>query len=63
MRDKAMEYLGFVGIADKRDMLPTSLSYGQRRMVEIARALATEPELLLLEPAPVIAVRVRGFGR
>ncbi|GAA3523324.1 ABC transporter ATP-binding protein [Aeromicrobium panaciterrae] len=46
------EILEFVGIADKRDEIATDLAYGDQRRVEIARALATTPRLLLLdEPA------------
>lgn len=46
------ECLRFVGIADESERLATNLAYGHQRRVEIARALATEPKLLLLdEPA------------
>lgn len=52
VRRKAMEILDFLGIGDYAEELATSLSYGQQRKVEIARALATNPKLLLLdEPA------------
>lgn len=51
-REKACEYLDFVGILDKKDEDATSLPYGYQRRVEIARAMATNPKLLLLdEPA------------
>ncbi|MDR0839604.1 MAG: ABC transporter ATP-binding protein [Oscillospiraceae bacterium] len=44
--------LDFVGIHDKRDELAKNLPYGMQRRLEIARAMATEPKLLLLdEPA------------
>lgn len=52
IKAKAMEILEFLGIHEYADELATSLSYGQQRKVEIARALATTPTLLLLdEPA------------
>jgi len=52
IREKAMELLSFVGIADCAETLATNLAFGQQRAVELARALALEPTLLLLdEPA------------
>jgi ABC-type branched-subunit amino acid transport system ATPase component len=51
-KEKALRWLDFVGLYAKRDSKASDLSYGQMRLVEIARTLATEPKLLLLdEPA------------
>ncbi|WDR06474.1 ABC transporter ATP-binding protein [Devosia rhodophyticola] len=52
IRAHAIECLRFVGISDEMDRDATNLAYGHQRRVEIARALATRPRLLLLdEPA------------
>lgn len=52
MRRETLELLDLVDLADVKDELATSLPYGKQRKLEIARALATNPELLLLdEPA------------
>ena len=51
-RQKAREFLDFVDLADKADWPAETLAYGEQRRLEIARALAQEPKLLLLdEPA------------
>ncbi len=52
MNEKAESLLEVFGLADSKDLLSANLPYGKQRKLEIARALATSPKLLLLdEPA------------
>ena len=51
-REQAAKLLTFMGLARRADVIAASLSYGEQRMLEIARALATAPRLLMIdEPA------------
>ena len=52
MNERAMELLGVFGLESVADYQAANLPYGKQRKLEIARALATNPKLLLLdEPA------------
>lgn len=52
IREKSEKILDYLGISDKKDELAKNLPYGHQRLLEIARALASSPKLLLLdEPA------------
>ena len=51
-REKALEILRFLGLEDVKDLEARNIPYGHQRLLEIGRALATTPKLLLLdEPA------------
>ena len=47
--DEAMELLDFIGLRGRGDMLARNLAYGEQRRLEIGRALATRPKLLMLD--------------
>jgi branched-chain amino acid transport system ATP-binding protein len=76
IRERAMEVLGFTGLAAKASELAGQLSGGQQKLLELARVLMTDPQLILLdEPAAgvnptlldtlidkIVALHARGVG-
>jgi branched-chain amino acid transport system ATP-binding protein len=74
IRERSMRLLDVLGLADTAGQLASNLPFGKQRLLEIARALATEPSLLLLdEPAAGLNIyetsamadlvlKIRGWG-
>jgi branched-chain amino acid transport system ATP-binding protein len=63
-RDISLEILGSIGLSSRKSELSSSLPLGEQRILEIGRALATEPKLLLLdEPAAGLNIKeTRSLG-
>lgn len=49
IRDDALHWIGFTGLAGKEEVLPAGLNLHERKFLELARALAARPKLLLLD--------------
>jgi len=49
IREQSLEYLNMLDLSDKRENIANKLPMGEQRFLEVARALATEPKLLLLD--------------
>src|SRR6185369_15058787 len=49
IRDEALHWIGFTGLAGKEAVLPAGLNLHERKFLELARALAARPKLLLLD--------------
>ncbi|MFI5001214.1 MAG: ATP-binding cassette domain-containing protein [Reyranellales bacterium] len=49
IRDEALHWIGFTGLGGKEDILPAGLNLHERKFLELARALAAKPKLLLLD--------------
>jgi branched-chain amino acid transport system ATP-binding protein len=62
VQDRARELLRFVGIERFTHSYARNLPYGQQRRLEIARALATNPHLLLLDEPMALMEKIRGEG-
>ncbi len=58
IRDRSIEWLELVGLENEAEMIAGSLPFGRQRILELARALACEPSLLMLdEPAAGLNIR------
>ncbi len=64
IREQAVEHLSFVGLAGEKDRMAGTLSFGNLRLLEFARALASKPKLVLLdEPtAGLTPVETKAFA-
>ncbi|SJZ41220.1 branched-chain amino acid transport system permease protein [Enhydrobacter aerosaccus] len=49
IRDEALHWIGFTGLSGKEEVLPAGLNLHERKFLELARALAAKPKLLLLD--------------
>ena len=75
IRARAGEILDFIGLSHRRDAVASTIPFGEQRRLEVARALSTDPELLLLdeptsgmnpretEEIDEVIKKIRGLGK